>query len=185
MENHGTINLWVENYTQGLILRAMQKISDTETAKDIVQDTFLVAAQNFNKFQNKSSPKTWLFSILNNKISDYYRKKYRQDTKVDFDVFSSFFSADGDWNSENKPKNWQDNQKNLLDDLEFIDILNYCLENLPGKFNSVIKMKYYSDKEPKEICQELEISTTNMWQIMHRAKLKLRNCIEEGWFNNN
>jgi RNA polymerase sigma-70 factor (ECF subfamily) len=38
------------------------------------------------------------------------------------------------------------------------------------------------DKKTEEICQELGISTTNYWQMMHRAKLQLRECIDENWF---
>lgn len=178
------LNKWVNNYTDDLLLRAMYKISDIESAKDIVQDTFLAASKNINSFEHKSNPKTWLFSIMNNKISDFYRKKYRQDTKVDIDI-STFFTENGDWKSEKQPHVWQNSEKNLLDDLEFIEIMNYCLEHLPHKFNTLIKMKYYSEKNPEEICQELNISPTNMWQIMHRAKLKLRECIETGWFKNN
>ena len=182
--NQDTLNKWVNDYTDELLSRAVYKVSDIENAKDLVQDTFLAASKNINSFKHKSNPKTWLFSILNNKISDFYRKKYRQDTKVNIDI-SSFFTETGDWIPEKQPHTWQNSEKNLLDDLAFIEIMNYCLEHLPHKFNAPIKMKYYSEKNPEEICQELEISPSNMWQIMHRAKLKLRECIENGWFKNN
>lgn len=184
-KNHDQIIEWVNTYTEELLSWTMHKISDSENAKDIVQDTFLAVAKSFDRFKEESNPKTWIFSILNNKISDYYRKKYRQDTKVDYDILSSFFTDSGEWNDDKQPQHWQNDEKNLLDDLKFIEILNYCLEHLPDKFNTVIKMKYYSEKNPKEICQELEISSTNMWQMMHRAKLKLRECVETGWFKNN
>lgn len=184
-KNHKQINEWINIYTEDLISWTIHKISDTESAKDIVQDTFLAVAKSFNNFKQESNPKTWIFSILNNKISDYYRKKYKQGTKVNFDALSEFFTDNDEWSKDKMPLNWQANEENLLDDLEFIEILNYCLEHLPHKFNSVIKMKYYTEKNPEEICQELEISSTNMWQIMHRAKLKLRDCIENGWFRNN
>lgn len=184
-KNHKQINEWINTYTEDLVSWTMHKISDAESAKDIVQDTFLAVANSFDKFKQESNPKTWIFSILNNKISDYYRKKYKQGTKVDLDVFSDFFTDSDEWSKDKKPQSWQTNENNLLDDLEFVEILNYCLEHLPNKFNSVIKMKYYTEKNPEEICQELEISSTNMWQIMHRAKLKLRDCIENGWFKNN
>ncbi len=175
---------WINNYTDELLSRAVYKLSDVENAKDIVQDTFLAAAKNIHSFKQKSNPKTWLFSILNNKISDFYRKKYREDKKINTDI-SSFFTETGDWKPDKQPQNWEQSGKNLLDNMAFIEILDYCLEHLPNKYNSVIKMKYYSEKTPEEICQELEISSTNMWQIMHRAKLKLRDCIENGWFKNN
>ncbi|MCF6242506.1 MAG: sigma-70 family RNA polymerase sigma factor [Bacteroidales bacterium] len=175
---------WVNKYTAELLAHTIYKISDVENAKDLVQDTFLAASKNIHTFKYKSAPKTWLFSILNNKISDYYRTKYQQDKKVNIEI-SMFFTENGNWINEKQPHVWQNSEKNILDDLKFVEIMNYCLDNLPYKFNTLIKMKYYSDKKPKEICQELEINPTNMWQIMHRAKLKLRECIENGWFKNN
>ena len=184
-KNHDQINEWVNTYTEELLSWTMHKISDSESAKDIVQDTFLAVAKSVDQYKLESNPKTWIFSILNNKISDYYRKKYRQVSKADYDILSSFFTEHGEWIPDKQPQHWQNDEKNLLDDLEFIEILNYCLEHLPHKFNAVIKMKYYSEKKPAEICQELDINSTNMWQMMHRAKLKLRECIENGWFINN
>lgn len=186
MQNVNTIiEDWVEAYTEDLINRALTKIPDIESVKDIVQETFLAVSMNINTYEQKSNPKTWIFSILNNKISDYYRKKYKQGADISLDALPSNFSANEDWIKEKIPMSWQTEKQNLLDDSKFIEILNYCLEHLPHKFSTVINMKYFSNKKPEEICQELDISTTNMWQIMHRAKLKLRDCIETAWFKNN
>ena len=55
--------------------RAFLKVSNAEMAADLVQDTFLAATEKMESFKKDSSPKTWLFSILNNKIINYYRKK--------------------------------------------------------------------------------------------------------------
>ncbi len=185
MQNAETdINQWVNDYTEELLRRASYKINNHEDAKDIVQETFLAAAKSLDKFQGKSSPKTWLFSILNNKIIDYYRKNSKKPKTSDIDTVSFFFDNDGGWNAPQKPNNWeiQDNEQHLLDNYEVIEVLNYCIENLPEKFNTVIKSKYYTKKKTEEICQELGISATNIWQIMHRAKLRLRGCIEQNWF---
>ncbi len=161
------------------------KISNTEDVKDVVQDTFFSVAKNISKFNEKSNPKTWIFSILNNKIADFYRKQYKNAKSANFDSLSFFFNENGEWKKDKSPKEWEiDDEQNLLDNLEFIEILNYCIENLPDKFNSVIKLKYYTEKNTQEICQEIGINTTNMWQIMHRAKLKLRHCLESNWFSN-
>ena len=106
---------WINNYTDELFSRAVYKLSDVE---------------NIHSFKQKNNPKTWLFSILNNKISDFYGRKYREDKKINTDI-SSFFTAKGNWK--------------------------------PDKYNSAIKMKYYSEKVPEEICHEPEINSTNMW----------------------
>ena len=180
------LNNWVDSYTSDMLAWTSYRISDAEVAKDIVQETFFSVVKNINNFKEESNPKTWIFSILNNKIADYYRKKYREAKSVDYDNVSSYFTSSGEWKKDKMPTDWAmgDEDQHLLDNLEFIEILNYCIKNLPGKFESVINMKYYTEKSTPQICQELGISTTNMWQIMHRAKLKLRECIDKNWFNN-
>ena len=72
------LSQWVESYTENLHSWAFHKVSDGELAKDLVQDTFLAAAEKIESFKGDSSPKTWLFSILNHKIIDHYRKKVNQ-----------------------------------------------------------------------------------------------------------
>jgi RNA polymerase sigma-70 factor (ECF subfamily) len=179
------IAIWVEKYTQELYSWALHKISDSELAADLVQETFLAAAEKIESFKGDSSPKTWLFSILNHKIIDHYRKKVNQPVHLENHAFSRFFSNEGDWKENNKPKNWhaQENEQHLLDDNEFLNVLKKCLDALPEKWSISVKLKYLSDKSGDEICQELDITPSNYWQIIHRAKLQLRECIEKNWFN--
>jgi len=188
MDNNRTeLESWINDYTEEMLRRAIYKVSNEEDAQDLVQDTFMAASKGIANFQRKSSPKTWLFTILNNKITDYYRKNGRAPKTADIDSISFFFDNYGEWNETQKPNNWDvdDTEQHLLDNLEFIEVLNYCIENLPQKFNEVVKQKYYSTKKTAEICKDLGISSTNIWQIMHRAKLALRKCIEKNWFIDN
>ena len=99
-------------------------------------------------------------------------------------TFSSFFNEGGDWKLEKRPKHWHDDEKHLLDDVDFQKTLKKCLEALPDKWNACVKLKFLMNKNGDEICQELDITPTNFWQMMHRAKLNLRDCVEENWFNN-
>lgn len=175
---------WVEKYTENLYSWAFHKVSNTELARDLVQDTFLVAAEKYDTFKGNSSPKTWLFSILNHKIIDYYRKKVNQPVSVENQSFSNFFGVEGDWNENQKPKRWnEDTDDHLLDDVEFQTILNKCLDALPEQWGICVKLKYLTDKKGEEICQELDITPSNFWQIVHRAKLRLRDCIEKNWYS--
>jgi len=183
------ISEWVGKYSDSLYSWAFYKTTHRETAEDLVQDTFLSAFQAIDKFENKSEPKTWLFSILNNKIYDYHRKKFKnlssvlpnKEQKSDEDFDSNFFDDNDKWIQENRPQQWNDTQ-NLLDNNEFLAVLHYCMENLPETWNSAIQFKYISEKDSDDICKELGINTTNYWQILHRAKLKLRQCVENKWF---
>ncbi|NOQ23821.1 MAG: sigma-70 family RNA polymerase sigma factor [Bacteroidales bacterium] len=185
METSGKTDLvqWVDLYTNELYTWALHKVSDSELAKDLVQDTFLAASEKLSSFKGNSSPKTWLFSILNHKIIDYYRKKVKQATSLDHSD-SMFFDKNQGWLPEKQPKNWHEDDSNLLDDNEFQTVLKKCLEALPEKWNSCVKLKYLMNKNGDEICQELNITPSNFWQIVHRAKLQLRDCVETNWFQN-
>ena len=175
-----TIKSWVSLFSDTLYSWAFYKTSEKETAEDLVQETFLAAYQSFEKFGNKSEPKTWLFSILKNKIADHFRKSFRNNENKTISI-NQFFDENGDWRMNERPKNWETDE-HLLDNSDFQKTLNGCMEKLPKQWNASIILKFIEEKESKEICQELSISTTNFWQILHRAKLQLRKCLELNWF---
>lgn len=175
---------WVDLYTRDLSSWALYKVSDSELARDLIQETFLAAAENIQRFKGDSSPKTWLFAILNHKIIDHYRSKTREPIKLENQLFSQFFDQDGDWKADKRPLDWHEEDPKLLDDNEFQAVLKDCLDALPETWNTCVKLKYLMNKKGEDICQELDISPTNFWQIVHRAKLQLRGCIEENWYKN-
>ncbi|MCD4734569.1 MAG: sigma-70 family RNA polymerase sigma factor, partial [Bacteroidales bacterium] len=185
------INKWVEEYTGQMYSWAYFKTSDSETADDIVQDTFLAAFQAYHKFEGKSSPKTWLFRILNNKIADYHRKNFKNPsipesslkTEDDRSFFDRFFDDHGGWKKEAMPSQWSDEDEHILDDPDFRKILQICLELLPPNWFSAVHLKYLAQMDGKDICQDLGITPTNFWQILHRAKLQLRKCLDTRWHN--
>ncbi len=182
--NNKQLSDWVETYVTELFNWAYYKVSDTDLAKDLVQDTFLAAAEKIESFKSESSPKTWLFSILNHKIIDYYRKKVHQPLSIEKSNFLNFFDTDGGWKPDKKPNDWHEEENHLLDDSGFQEVLKKCLDALPDKWSTCVKLKYLMDKSGEEICQELDIAPTNLWQIIHRAKLQLRDCVENNWFKN-
>jgi len=179
---------WVSEYTDTLYSWACYKTSDEQLAQDLVQDTFTAAYEAYANFRQDSNPKTWLISILNNKITDYYRKEGRNPVsnvsslQVAYDsVLEERFDENGMWKKQYEPKEWP-TDTHLLDDREFKLILEHCMAQLPDQWNSAVKMKYLKGKKGKAISQELGISTSNYWQIIHRAKVFLRECLEMLWF---
>ncbi len=173
----------VAEHTEDMYRWAFHKTSSNETAEDLVQDTFLVAAEKLSGFKGNSSPKTWLFSILNNKIIDFYRKKARTEKNIGNQSITALFDGDGNWKKNREPRDWGEDESHLLDNEDFQKILKQCLDALPQRWNTCVKLKYLSTKSGEEICQEVGISSSNFWQIIHRAKLQLRECIDENWFN--
>lgn len=177
---------WLEQFGDELFRWALHKTRDQMIAEDLIQDTFLAAFQSFEKFQNKSAPETWLYSILNNKIIDYYRKQTKVDslvTESQEDQLNSLFDTEGQWREESKPKEWVISDDQLLDDPEFTKVFQGCMKKLPEKWLSCLQLKYMSEKEGPEICQVLDITPSNFWQLLHRAKLQVRICLEHHWFN--
>jgi len=177
------VQCWVELYTDELYTWAFYKTNKKETAEDLVQDTFLAAYQGFDRFSGKSEVKTWLFSILHNKIAEHYRKQYKNPAANTGTDLSYFFEPDGEWKKEERPQAW-DTDAALLDDPAFTSVLNKCMDQLPAHWNAAMKLKYLEDKKGELICQELEITPSNFWQVLHRAKLQLRKCLELHWFKN-
>ncbi len=182
-------NDWVEEYSDSLYSWAFHKISDKNLAEDLVQDTFLAAWKSYDNFKHKSQPKTWLFSILNHKIIDLYRKNSRNplnneaDFQIDInEIYKRNFKSNGRWRDDSRPKDWGE-EEHLLDNKEFKRILEHCMEELPSDWNTVITQKYLEEKKGNKISQGLGISPTNYWQIIHRTKLFLRECLEKLWFN--
>lgn len=185
-----TLRSWVDLYSDKMFSWAFYKIGNKEQAEDLVQDSFLAAFQSIQTFEGKSDPKTWLFGILNNKIADYFRKAYKSPIIPESTLNSEsgdlnkYFDEEGSWRKEHRPMEWSFDNLHLLDNTEFTKALNGCLGKLPTQWYAAIQLKYIANKNGEIICQELQITPTNFWQILHRAKLQLRKCLEIHWFKN-
>jgi RNA polymerase sigma-70 factor (TIGR02943 family) len=182
-----SLGTWVDLYSDDLLRWAEYKLGSKSIAEDLVQDCFLAAYQAYDKFEGRSKARTWLFSILNRKIADYFRS-HQSDFKnyanphlaVAEDHISGIFSSEGSWEDMSPDPVWED-ESSLLDHSDFREKFQSCLHDLPPLWFEVITAKYLQGQSAQEICQDLEISTTNYWQITHRAKLLLKSCIETYW----
>ncbi len=179
---------WIEEYSDALFKFARVRVGDRETAKDLVQETFLSALQNLASFRGESAQETWLTAILKNKIIDYYRKKKTSKSipLIDEDGTSEldkYFDEEGEWKSSAGPVSWNASGYQILRSKEFLEILQKCLSKLSDHGRSVFVSKYLDELDSEEICKQLDLTTSNYWVIMHRAKLQIRQCIEKNWIN--
>ena len=179
--------IWVEEYSDALYNYAMARVMSEEYARDLVQETFLSALRTYENFRGESSEKTWLIAILKRKIVDYYRKQSRARVQSIDGGSADYFAEDGDrqgeWLLEKAPKSWTDDLGQLMDNEEFMHVFSHCLSKLPEKWAACFAMKNLEDYDAAEICKELDITPSNYWVILHRARLRLRECIEKSWFN--
>lgn len=177
---------WVNQYSDEMYSWAFYKTSSKETAEDLVQETFLSAFNKIESFQGKSQPKTWLFSILNNKVVDYYRanakskQNFRLSEESGFELSEGLFNTTENWVNKEINSIWNQDEE-LLDNLEFNLVMQNCMDDLPQKWKTAVVSKYLSTKKTEEICQELEVKVSNYWQIVHRSKLLLKKCLETKW----
>lgn len=182
------ITSWVHEFSDKLYARALFQTNDATASEDLVQDTFFAAVKSFETFDHRSKPSTWLFAILNNKIADFHRKKSKENQrhnispKTNAHISAQYFNENGEWQPESRPEDWQIEETHPLDDEDLMRALEKCLSKLPSHWHAAVKYKFLEEKETQLICQELEITLSNYWQIIHRAKLQLRECIENKWY---
>lgn len=177
---------WVEKYADSLFNYAIVRVSDREAAQDLVQETFLSALRAADSFRGESTEKTWLFSILKNKIIDRYRKIATDKTSPNLDraedfALDEYFEEGGEWKVPARPLDWHAGPDEDLRSREFLGILQKCLDKLKAEWRAPFTLKYLEEMDSEEICKELGLSSSNYWVIMHRAKLVLRQCVEKNW----
>ena len=176
----------LETHRSYLMRVAKLQLRDEARAEDVVQETML-AALSGSSFSGKSSLKTWLTGILKHKIVDAIRRKQKEPLLAStFDDECNIENLDGlfrgpftSW--DNPPSEWGDPEQ-ALNRSQFFDIMDFCLEKLPPNTARVFMMREVMELESEEICKELTITANNLWVILYRARVSLRECLEKNWF---
>ncbi|MDX1446897.1 RNA polymerase sigma factor [Lishizhenia sp.] len=171
---------WVDQYSDYLLNFALSKIKDRDLALDFLQDTYVSALKNLHTFQGKSSPKTWLVSILNRKIIDYWRQQQSRKTKP-ISHYGNKDEGSQDWMLDAGEVSENDGESSLIYDEERM-MLEDCISKLPEQWQGIITAKYFENKKGEEISKEFDITASNLWVIVHRAKTALRDCLGAKWF---
>ena len=181
---------WVERYGDYLFNYAIVRVNDQEKAEDLVQETFLAGLKAKDNFQGKSSERTWLISILKRKVIDTYRKRYASKETFmgeyeqeisDGDFYRDEDPFKGHWLEGKGPHSHSLMPEGELEQEELMKIIQRCISLLPPNLASAFVMKMIDEAESDEVCKELEITPSNLWVMLHRARLKMRQCVENKW----
>lgn len=178
---------WVDTHGSALLAYATPRVRDQQTAEDLVQDTFLAALKAGN-FRGDAQERTWLIAILRNKICDHFRKLARERTHqggdendpVEDGWYAPHMGFMEGWRSP--PKGWVVDDEALLSNREFWQIFHECLRGLPSRQAAAFVLRMMEDVDAEKVCQDLDITATNLWVMLHRARGRLRSCLEERWF---
>ncbi|WP_299015077.1 sigma-70 family RNA polymerase sigma factor [uncultured Polaribacter sp.] len=176
---------WIDNYADYLFNYSISRVNNSDLAKDLVQETFFAGLKSAKNFKGKASERTWLVSILKRKIIDHYRKINSK--KGQAEVRMNFYNDgenEGNWIEERVPQSWDNASEKKIETEELRSQIDICIDNLPEKYAMVFRMKTIQEFETEEICKELDISASNLWVMIHRARTQLRKCMEDNWFNN-
>lgn len=175
---------WLAEHGDYLYRYALARLRDEHLAEDAVQETLLAAIQG-SGYAGKSSVRTWLTGILKHKIIDHFRRQQREtaleepdEVAEDLGDMDDFFVANGHWSD--KPQSWGDPSQLLQQD-QFLQILQECLDRLPKNLARIFLLREVEETDNEEICKDLQISASNAWVMLYRARMGLRKCLEMNW----
>jgi RNA polymerase sigma-70 factor (ECF subfamily) len=177
---------WVDDHGDCLFHYAWTRVRKQEVAEDLVQETLLVAVRTHSNFGGRSSERSWLVGILKNKICDYFRKAGRETTFTDLEFLrdeqSEKFNSEDYWIHDRGPAEWRPEGEDAMKRAEFWQTLESCLAKMPARVAQVFMLREMDDVPSKEVCATLNISEANLWVMMHRARMALRECLEVNFF---
>lgn len=178
---------WLALYGDLMYQYTLPRVKDSDAAQDLVQETFLSGLKGLAGYKGEASEKNWLFTILKNKIIDFYRKKAKEDSVVQMPdlklIDDEWFNIEGAWAEKKMPRDWQANDT-VVERKEIQKIINWCKDHLKELQQHVFTLKYMEDLDSVAICKVLNISASNYWVLIHRARLQMRDCVEKYWLKN-
>lgn len=174
---------WVDRYSDYLFRYAYSRLRDSNTAEEVVQETFLAGVRYCEQYSGQGTERSWLLGILKRKIIDSVRLRDKHALSTPYedetDLTSRLFDAAGNW----KPGGlrWTPAPGQGIEFSELWDVVKGCLETLPRGQADVFMLSVIEEMESSDICNQLEISSSNYWVRMHRARLGLAACVGEKW----
>lgn len=175
---------WVDRHADALFRYALLQVRDRDLAEECVQETYLAALKARSGFRGESRERTWLVGILKHKICDHFRRRQRRspaDPEVAAAAEAAMFTSKGIWAAP--LHRWSGkNAEEMLDRADLRQALDDCLSKLPPAMRDPFCLREMQSMPSDEICQALDLSTTNLWTLLHRARLLLRQCLETHGF---
>ena len=174
-------NGWVDRYSDYLFNFTIVRVSDSEIAKDLISETFLAGLKSKDNFKGEASERTWLISILKRKIIDHYRKINSKKGKAEVRITYSDEESEGDWLEERVGDPFDRTAEDKMENEELGVAIFRCLDTLNEKQATIFKMKTIDGFDTEAICNEYNITASNLWVIIHRARKAMVDCLEKSW----
>ena len=181
----GALHATLEGLRPTLLKIARLQLRNDAWAEDVVSETLVAALEGAAGFAGQSQVKTWVVGILKHKIIDQFRRSGRE---VSADAQAEAAGAESldelyhpNGHRYERPVDWGDPESSLSRS-QFFEVLQACIDQLPANLGRVFMMREWLEQETDQICKELGITSTNCFVMLHRARMRLRECLEQRWF---
>jgi RNA polymerase sigma-70 factor (ECF subfamily) len=175
---------WLDRHGDYLYRYALLRLRHAQDAEDLVQETLLAGFRARERFAGRSAVRSWLTAILKRKIVDWHRAKGRRERALDprpaEDFLDDLFDERGKWRVS--PTAWETAPEALLERKEFWQVLRRCLGRLPARLAHVFTLREIEERSNKDVRQTLQVSPSNLWVLLHRARVGLSRCLDLHWF---
>ena len=181
----GALHSTLESLRPTLLRIARLQLRNDAWAEDVVSETLLAALEGSTSFAGQSQVKTWVVGILKHKIIDQFRRSGRevsaeaQAEAAGVESLDELYHPDG--HRYERPVDWGDPEASLSR-TQFFEVLQTCIDGLPANLARIFMMREWLEYETGSICKELDITSTNCFVMLHRARMRLRECLEQNWF---
>jgi len=168
-----------------LLRLARLQLRNEAWAEDAVSETIVAAMEDLATFGGRSQIRTWVIGILKHKIIDQFRRRGRevaleaQQEISEGDTLEELFDASG--HRVAAPLDWGDPESTLARS-EFFSILQACIDQLPAPLARVFLLREWFEWDTSQICKEMQVTSTNCFVMLYRARVRLRECLDKNWF---
>jgi RNA polymerase sigma-70 factor, ECF subfamily len=188
--DEGAFDELVNQHHSALIRMAMGYVADREVAEEVVQDTWMAVIESLDRFEGRSTLRTWVCGILIHKAKDRGVREKRHTTFSAFESYDddndeavdpSRFQQTGEWVGHwaFPPQPWDDQTpEKLLASKQAVDCMQRAIEALPATLKEVLILRDMEGVEAKEVCEMLNITETNLYVRLHRARERVRGAVE-------
>lgn len=173
---------WLLRHGDVLYRYALRYTATREEAEDLVQETLLAAWRGRSRFRGEASERSWLIGILKHKIGDRLRSAARDplgENGVE-EIEARVFRINGTWLEP--PGDWG---RDPLDDAQcdaFLESVAKCLDDIPEAQREAFLLRELAAMDAESVSQSMRITVDNLYVLLHRARLRLRRCLERIWF---
>jgi RNA polymerase sigma-70 factor (ECF subfamily) len=179
----------VDTHTPSMLRVARGYVPSHEIAEEVVQETWIALLKGIDKFEGRSSLRTWLFTVMIN-IAKARGVRERRDADTAIAAFTGgtvdparFRASDdpypGHWKVDELPSPFPDTPEGSLLAGELVDVARRELDTLPERQRIVVTMRDMLGFDSAEVCELLDISVANQRVLLHRGRAAVRQVLED------